>query len=392
MRGNLKREQKEGNMKKRGKKLISLLVALGLVASMLTGCGGGASESADSSSEASAENTSEDGNMSLVVSHQPFSHGLPSYIGEKEGTFAENGLDMEILWFTGGNTQNEALGADEWGAGAYGSAPAIAAGIAYDAKIIGIHVGDNVSLGYWARPDSDIAQIQGEVEGSPDIYGNADTWRGKTILCATSTSVHFGLVATLAKLGLTQNDVNIVHMDVPAAYAAFKAGEGDIVALWDPQNYQAEQEGWVKVSSGMAFPEEFPTVFVASQKAIDENWDAVYTWFKTSIEICEKYQDDLDTQAEYLLQMQLDNGIDTDEEQAMRFVKDRPLPTLEQQIEYFSGEYGSRKMDTVMEGVIDFFVDQGSYTEEDKQTLIDNGFIDSEFIEALAEERGVPME
>ena len=90
--------------------------------------------------------------------------------------------------------------------------------------------------------------------------------------------------------------------------------------------------------------------------------------------------------------MQLDNGIDTDEEQAMRFVKDRPLPTLEQQIEYFSGEYGSRKMDTVMEGVIDFFVDQGSYTEEDKQTLIDNGFIDSEFIEALAEERGVPME
>ena len=370
-------------MKKRGKKLISLLVALGLVASMLTGCGGGASET---------ENTSEDGNMSLVVSHQPFSHGLPSYIGEKEGTFAENGLDMEILWFTGGNTQNEALGADEWGAGAYGSAPAIAAGIAYDAKIIGIHVGDNVSLGYWARPDSDIAQIQGEVEGSPDIYGNADTWRGKTILCATSTSVHFGLVATLAKLGLTQNDVNIVHMDVPAAYAAFKAGEGDIVALWDPQNYQAEQEGWVKVSSGMAFPEEFPTVFVASQKAIDENWDAVYTWFKTSIEICEKYQDDLDTQAEYLLQMQLDNGIDTDEEQAMRFVKDRPLPTLEQQIEYFSGEYGSRKMDTVMEGVIDFFVDQGSYTEEDKQTLIDNGFIDSEFIEALAEERGVPME
>ena len=88
MRGNLKREKKEGNMKKRGKKLISLLVALGLVASMLTGCGGGASESADSSGEASAENTSEDGNMSLVVSHQPFSHGLPSYIGEQEGTFA----------------------------------------------------------------------------------------------------------------------------------------------------------------------------------------------------------------------------------------------------------------------------------------------------------------
>lgn len=386
-------------MKRTSKKLISLLVATGLLASALTGCGSSSSGSSETSSsaetsqpatEATAETTGE--NVSIVVSHQPYSHGLPSYIGEQEGTFAENGVDMEILWFTGGNTQNEALGADEWDAGCYGAAPAIAAGIAYDAKIIGIHVGDNVSIAYWAREDSDVAQIQGEVEGYPDIYGNADTWRGKTILCATSTSVHFGLVATLSKLGLTQNDVNIVHMDVPSAYAAFKAGEGDIVALWDPQNYQAEQEGWVKVSSGMAFPEEFPTVFVASQKAIDENWDGVYQWFKTSLDICEKYNDDLDAQAAYLLEMQLDNGIDTDEEQAKRFVSDRPLPTLEKEIEYFSGAYGSRKMDEVMDNVIDFFIEQGSYTEADKQTLYDNGFIDSEFIEALAEERGLSME
>lgn len=375
-------------MKKKVKKLLTVLVTTGVLASLLAGC----SSSASSSDSAASETSSAEEDLSIVVSHQPYSHGLPSYIGDIEGTFAENGLDMEILWFTGGNTQNEALGANEWDAGAYGSAPAIAAGIAYNAKIIGIHVGDNVSLGYWAREDSDIAQIQGEVEGYPDIYGNADTWRGKTILCATSTSVHFGLIATLSKLGLTQNDVNIVHMDVPSAFTAFKAGEGDIVALWDPQNYDAEEEGWVKVSSGTAFSEEFPTVFVASEQAIEENWDAVYEWFKTSLEICETYVDDLDTQAAYLLQMQLDNGIDTDEEQAYRFVSDRPLPTLEKQIEYFSGEYGSRKMDEVMEGVIDFFVDQGSYTEEDKQTLIDNGFIDGQFIEALAAERGLSME
>lgn len=42
------------------------------------------------------------------------------------------------------------------------------------------------------------------------------------------------LIATLSAMGLTQNDVSIVHMDVPSAYTAFKAGQGDIVALWDP--------------------------------------------------------------------------------------------------------------------------------------------------------------
>ncbi len=376
-------------MKSRSKKLVALLTAVGLVTASLAGCGGAKEEApapASSGDEAAAKE------LSIVASHQPYSHGLPSYIGDQEGAFSEAGLNMEILWFSGGNTQNEALGADEWEVGAYGSAPAIAAGVAYNAKIIGIAVEDSVSIDYFVRPDSEIAQIQGEVEGHPDIYGNADTWRGKTILCATSTSVHFGLVATLSKLGLTQNDVNIVHMDVPSAYAAFKAGEGDVVALWDPQSYQAEEEGWVRVSCGEAAGEEFPTILVASEKAIEENWDAVYAWMKTYLEICDKYKDDNEGQAAYLLDMQLDNGIDTDEAMAQRFIEDRPLRTLEDNIEYFKGEPGSRKMDAVMENVIDFFVDQGSYTEEDKQSLVDNGFIDSEFIRAIAEEKGLSME
>lgn len=377
-------------MKSRSKKLVALLTAVGLVTASLAGCGGAKEEEAPAPASSGDEATAKE--LSIVASHQPYSHGLPSYIGDQEGAFSETGLNMEILWFSGGNTQNEALGADEWEVGAYGSAPAIAAGVAYNAKIIGIAVEDSVSIDYFVRPDSEIAQIQGEVEGHPDIYGNADTWRGKTILCATSTSVHFGLVATLSKLGLTQNDVNIVHMDVPSAFAAFKAGEGDVVALWDPQSYQAEEEGWVRVSCGEAAGEEFPTILVASEKAIEENWDAVYTWMKTYLEICDKYKDDNEGQAAYLLDMQLDNGIDTDEAMAQRFIEDRPLRTLEDNIEYFKGEPGSRKMDAVMENVIDFFVDQGSYTEEDKQSLVDNGFIDSEFIQAIAEEKGLSME
>lgn len=50
--------------------------------------------------------------LSITLSHQPYSHALPSYIGEEEGIFEENGLNTEILWFSSGNTQNEALGAN----------------------------------------------------------------------------------------------------------------------------------------------------------------------------------------------------------------------------------------------------------------------------------------
>ena len=377
------------------KKLIALLLALVMVFSLVA-CGAKEEAPAEKPAETPAETPAEapaetPKDLSIVVSHQPYSHGLSSYIGEQEGTYANAGLDMEILWFTGGNTQNEALGADEWDAGCYGSPPSIAAGVAYNAHIIGVNVEDSVSIDYFVRPDSDIAQISGEVEGYPDILGNADTWRGKTILCATSTSVHFGLISTLAKMGLTQNDVNIVHMDVPSAYAAFKAGEGDVVSLWDPQSYQAEEEGWVRASCGEATGEPFPTVYVASEKAIEENWDAVYTWFKTNIEINEAFEGDIDGQTEYLLQRQLENGIDTDESLAKRFCEDRPLSTLEKNIEYFKGEPGSRYMDEVMFNIVDFFVAQGSYSEADKETLKTNGWIDSQFIEALAAERGIEM-
>ena len=375
---------------------MSAVVATALLASGFAGCGNAATstEKSTTSSAATSTATSEDkstnaGDLKITVSHQPYSHALPTYIGLQEGEFEKNGVDVNVLWFTSGNTQNEALGANEWGAGACGTPPAISAGIAYDAKIIGLNVDDTISCNYWVRPDSDIAKISGEVEGHPDILGNADTWRDKTILCPTQTSAHYMLIATLNAMGLTQNDVNIVPMDVPSAYAAFKSGQGDIVALWAPQSYTAQDEGWVMASSGVASGETMPTVFVASQKAIDENWDAVYAWLKTWFEVADKYRDDTETQAKDLLQMQLDNGIDTDEAQATRFVEERPLPSLESNVEWFKGEEGSRPCDEAVYKIVQFFVDQGTYTEDDLQRLKDNHFIDSEFIDAMAKEAGL---
>ena len=82
-------------MKRRSKKLISLLVATGLLAGSLAGCGNSDKGSDPSSgSEAGTETGAEAGaeNLSIVVSHQPYSHGLPSYIGEQEGTFSDAGF------------------------------------------------------------------------------------------------------------------------------------------------------------------------------------------------------------------------------------------------------------------------------------------------------------
>ncbi len=355
---------------------IGLLVVVMILAMVIAGCGG------DSKSGAATE-PKKDGVVKINASHQPYSHGLPSYVAQKEGWFKSAGLDVNILFFTSGPAQNEALGANQWEVGAMGSPPAILGGIGYNSKIIAFAVDDTVSVDFWVRPDSPIAKVKGQVPGKPDIYGTAELWKGKTILCPTATSAHFMLIATLNSLGLTVNDVKIVHMEVPQAFAAFKAGQADIVALWAPINDNAPKEGWVKASSGIATGEKMPTVVVASDKAIKERPEAVKKWLQEYFKACDKLRADEATQAKFLLQMQNENGIKNNEAGALKFVKDRPLPTLEYEAKIFAGEPGKREADIVMGKIIDFFVQQGTIKAADKEKLIKNGFIDGQFIQAL---------
>lgn len=325
--------------------------------------------------------------MPLTISHQASIHSLPSYIADKEGVFTDNGLDVSILYFTSGPPQTEALGADEWDVGCIGSPPTIAANLAYNMKIVGISVEDTVALSFWCRNDSDIAAY-----GDPDgdgIVGNADTWRGKTILCPLITSWHFVLIATLDKLGLTEDDVNIVDMDASQAYTAMQANQGDICALGFPNYILAEDQDWTCCATGAAAGQSMPTVLVASEKAIEEKPEEVLAWLRSYYEICGKYVDDSETLTKYFLEMQLEQGAEVDADQAAIQVGKHTLPTLEFAWSLFKGEYGEREMDKVIYNIVDFYIDQGRYEPEDKDTLIENGFIDGRFIEKLAAEAGL---
>lgn len=381
-------------MKKR-KVMLSVMLAVFML--ILAACGKAANENtagdvtngnADTASTAKNDETQAEEPMKIVLSHQPYSHGLPSYIGDIEGMFEEAGIDVEILMFTSGPAQNEALGADEWDVGAMGSPPSIMGAIAYDSKVIAFSAPDTEAVSIWARDDSEIAKFSGKVDGYPEILGDAGSWKGKTILCPTSTSAHFTLMATLEKMGLTDSDVEIIDMAVPQAYTAFKSGQGDIVCLWDPQGFYAEEEDWTCISSGKATGEVMPTVVVASAKAIAEKPEVIEAWLDVYLQASEKYSDKLDEQAQLLLDFGLENGLDLDYDTAYKSAAKRPLPSLDDEIRMFSGNYGEREVDLAMEKVIDFFVAQGKIEESDKQALIDNGFIDGQFIDRLAKKYG----
>lgn len=320
---------------------------------------------------------------SLIIGNQPYTQGIPIYLAEEEGLY--EGFDTETLVFVSGNTQNEALGANEWEVGVTGLPPAIFGGVSYDLKIIGFSVDDTVSPKFYVRPDSDILSIQGAVENCPDIYGDADTWRGKQILCPTATSSHLMLVVVLEKLGLKESDVEIVHMDPSQALTAFKAGEGDVLACWPPIAYSIDKD-WVLAASGIATKEQIPIVVVASEKALTEKRDLVKSWLKQYYQHCEMMAGDFDKLAKTLEILELDNGLTIDTEGAKKIVMERPLPNFSQQSELFLGETGKTKADEIVMKYVDIFVSEGRISEEDKERLVTNNFIDNTLLMEIIEE------
>lgn len=343
-----------------------LCVIIGLAMLLTSACGGGAGKDA-----------------TLIIGNQPYTQGIPIYLAEEEGLY--KGFDTETLVFVSGNTQNEALGADEWEVGVTGLPPAIFGGVSYDLKIIGFSVDDTVSPRFYVRPDSDILSVRGEVEGCPDIYGNAETWRGKQILCPTATSSHLMLVVVLEKLGLKESDVEIVHMDPSQALTAFKAGEGDVLACWPPIAYSVEED-WVLAASGVATGEQIPIVVVASEKALTEKRDLVKSWLKQYYQHCESMAGDMDKLAETLEILELDNGLTIDTEGARKIVEERPLPSFAEQTELFSGEQGETRADEVVMKYVDIFVSEGRISKEDRDRLVNEGFIDGSLLMEIAEE------
>lgn len=323
----------------------------------------------------------------LNVALQTTAQGVPAYIAEVDGANSQAGLEVSFTVFASGPAQNEALGANEWDVATMGAPPAIMANLAYDARILALVLME-ASTEFFVRADSDLAQVSGAIPGYPNILGNADTWRGKTILCPVATTSHFILLTLLDMLGLTEADVNIINMDVGQAYTAFKAGQGDIVTLWDPVSFSAEGEGWIRAAYGPDIPAYTPCVLVASQKAIDEKPEQVKTWLKTYFDVVGHSAKDTAYFARHAYDLLNDNNVTITEAGSNTFIERKKFFTLEEAASLFQGEPGNTQADQYLNAIVDFFVDQGHISPEDREELLVDSIFYPRFLEELAAEAG----
>ena len=376
-------------MKKFSRSLKSVFaLALALMLTMsLVACGGSSSSSsapassAASGSSAASSEAAPAEKIPLKISHHPYIHALPSVYAEQNGMYDK--YDYEMTMYSGGPTQNEAISSGAWEVGTTGTGGAVLGAAGYNMKVIGFTCTDSNTVDLWVRPDSPLLQAPQDENG---IYGTAEDWKGLKILCPTGTSCQMVLIGTLEHLGLTQSDVEVIDMPVASSYPAFKAGEADVVALWSPFGFAAEEEeGWVKVSSAKQLGLNLPCLIVATEEAVNNRRDVVQDWLQTYIDAgIALNNQDTEVTAQLLYDFEKQEGIKMEEYASVLEVENRRFPTVEENKALFTvGEDGTCEAEKIVLQFVDFMISQGKMTEADKQTMIDNHFVDTSFMENI---------
>ena len=166
---------------------------------------------------------------------------VPSIVEKEKGflteAFAEEGIEFGYSNLTTGPEQTQALASgDIQFLNAVGATSVISsAANGADIKIISM---------YSRSPKAFMLFTNAKGVTSPkDLVG-------KKVAGPKGTILHELLVRYLATEGLTEKDINFVHMDIASAQAALVAGEVDFALLAGPTAYNMIQDGYKVVTDG----------------------------------------------------------------------------------------------------------------------------------------------
>ncbi len=346
------------------KKLLAAALALSMTFS-LAACGKAPSSATNPPASDPAQSPAADP-VKVTLSAQPAAHSLGIFAAVENGWFAEEGLDVEVLTYISGPPQLEAVASDAWSVGIMGIAAGITGAITYDLTTLGFSVWDYPSQRLFVRADSDIAQAgKGGIDGYPDIYGTADLWRGKDIICTKGSLGYLQLLATLNAIGLTEEDVNVIHMEMAAGYQAFLVGEGDALCAWSTFASDAAAEGYVEASSAAAAQLYVPSVILASDAALADKevtQKIVNVIFRGNMWVNEHK----DEAAQLYYDICMDEGVTCTMDYAKEYLNEHSAPTIEEYREMAeNGEYES-----ILADVMEYYIAAGSYTQEDADKVV----------------------
>jgi ABC-type nitrate/sulfonate/bicarbonate transport system substrate-binding protein len=302
------------------------------------------------------------------ASHQPCMHALPTILATNFGWWDEIGIKVTFHYFVSGMPQVEAGQAGEWDVGAMGTVPCLLAGIKYQQPLIAISNDESVTNNLMVRPDAFNTWLK---DPKNDL-------KGKTILCSTISTGHYAVVAYLKKLGLTENDVKIVHMEQSAILSAFLSGQGDVAQTWAPFNYLMEEKGMKVLSHGKDAGVVIPGGVVATKKFADDKPELVAKWLLGYQRGVNFMIDNPRESAKHLGKYFREKcGINLSDEVCLKEFELRPLFRTKQQLRMYERKDGKMSVvDKWMDDLAQYFVDVKRIEKKpDPKTYITDKFL-----------------
>lgn len=335
------------------KKALCLLLVLIMLFSMVA-C---AQSSNDQKTATPASNTS-DNNTDNTKSDQADSqsgeltklvYGAPStatsvtmWYALQQGYFEEYGVDLEIIFFNSGTSLNDAARAGEVDLYSLGSMMSTTGATTFGSKLLCYLAPDNASYHVFARNDSAIIQAgNGQLADHPEIYADADAWKGSTVLWTRGQSGHYTINAILELMGLTANDITAIDLEQNQIPAAFDSGEGDVMVVGNPlwAEFADQPDKYTRVASlDMLYPDyDNIATIMACSDALANKRDALKGFAKGLMRAQNEFAHDDDLYKEWMYNWQSEYNVNVTEESAAFDCQFYKMPTYEWTRSYFEG-------------------------------------------------------
>src|SRR5437867_7888599 len=214
---------------------------------------------------------------------------LPAWIAKDAGIFEKNGLDVQLVFFTGGTTAVMALvSADTPIAQLAGAAVVNSVMAGSDAALV---VGGVTSLNYYlmARPNIKTAE---QLKG------------GTVAISRFGSSSDFIARYALPKIGLTPGkDVTIVQIgSTPDRVSAVLTGRVQATVINPPASFVAEKRGMTVLADlpklGLVYQH---TTAVTTRRYVREHADVIRRYMKSQIEAVHRIYTDKETSMKVLV-------------------------------------------------------------------------------------------
>ncbi len=266
--------------------------------------------------------------------------GFIMWYAKKQAWDKEEGLDVNMLLFSSGPAQMEALPSKQWQLGATSTAGYLIGAIRHNIYEVSTNIDEGGIQGIYVRPDHPLLKVKGWNKDYPEVYGSPETVKGMTILYTSQTTVHYMVGKWLQVLGLKESDVKLVNMEQPSAIPAFEKGVGDAVALWAPFTYSADSRGWKLLANPKTLDALTTSMYVGDREWCDKNPELVAKFLKVHYRVVDVIRAGITPEMvkDYQDYMNDFCGIRMNEAEAKKDLESHPFWTLKETLALSEGD------------------------------------------------------